>query len=236
MKINKNLIKNIFKGLLCIFLFFESVWIQRLLIIIFNIKKVTTSTATLLNFCSNIIFCLFLIFLFRKELIKEWKIYKKNLSDNVDIGIKYWLLGLAGMMAANIIINFILGANQASNEQSVQKMIAAFPILMIINAGIIAPINEEILFRKCFKNVFKKKWLFILSSGIFFGFLHVSSAIASFIYTPTFELFKQSLYIIPYSCLGISFAYMYYKTDSVYTSIFMHMFHNTALTIVSILL
>lgn len=236
MKDNKNLIKNIGKGLLCIFLFYESVWIQRLIIAIFNIKKVTTSTATILNFCSNIIFCLFLIIIFRKELIKEWKIYKNKFSDNVDIGIKYWLLGLLGMMTANIIISILLNANQATNEQAVQQMISSFPILMIINAGIIAPINEEILFRKCFKNVFKGKWAFILSSGIFFGFLHVSSAVIGFICTPTFELFRQSLYIIPYSCLGICFASMYYKTNSVYTSIFMHMFHNTVLTILSILI
>ncbi len=239
MVINMNkdsLLKNIMKGLLCIYLFFETVWIQRFLIYIFHIEKITDSVRTILNFSSNIIFCVFLIFMFRKELIKEFKIYKKKLSDNIDIGIKYWLIGITFMMLSNIIITLVLGASQANNEQAVQKMITAYPLLMVLNAGIIGPINEEILFRKCFKNVFKKKWLFILSSGIFFGFLHVSGSIATMLYTPSFEVFKQCLFIIPYSCLGLSFATMYYKTDSIYTSIFMHMCHNTILTIISILI
>ena len=130
------------------------------------------------------------------------------------------------MFISNIIINIIIGNGQAENEKIVQQMITYAPYIMVINAGIIAPIIEEITFRKAFKNVFNNKWLFILSSSLIFGSLHVITKLTSPL---------DLLYIIPYSSLGISLAYMYYKTDTIYTSITMHIFHNTILTILSIL-
>ena len=103
-------------------------------------------------------------------------------------------------------------------------MIDVAPIIMLITAGIIGPINEELIFRKCFKNILKNKWFFILISGIVFGYLHVSGA----------NSLNQFLYIIPYSSLGIAFATTYYKTNTVFSSIFVHMLHNTILTLISI--
>ena len=65
----------------------------------------------------------------------------------------YWLNGIG----INFIISFLLKADQATNEQAVQKMISAMPYLLIVSAGILAPINEEILFRKVFKDNIKNK-------------------------------------------------------------------------------
>lgn len=222
----KNLCTNILKLIISFFLFFESTYIQKFFVWIFHIKKITPSLVTILSFISNLVILIFLFLLFRKDLIKEFKLFKKNVSNNIDIGFKYWLLGLAGMMVSNIFITIIFQGGGASNEQQVQKMIQAAPLFMILNAGLIAPINEEILFRKNFRNVFKNNIVFILVSGIFFGYLHVSGATS----------LLQWAYIIPYSSLGIGFAIMYSKTNSVFTSICMHMMHNTILTLISILL
>lgn len=223
---HKKLFINILKLLFSFFLFFEGVYIQKFIVLVFHIKKITPSLATSLNFISNLVILFILFLLYRKELIKEFHTFKKNISNNIDTGFKYWMIGLAGMMISNILITIIFKAGGADNEQQVQKMIQAAPLFMIINAGIIAPINEEILFRKNFRNVFKNNLIFILVSGIFFGYLHVSGATS----------LLQWAYIIPYSSLGISFAVMYCKTNTVFTSIFMHMMHNTILTIISILL
>lgn len=222
----KNLFTNILKLIISFFLFFESTYIQKFFVWIFHIKNITSSLATILNFTSNLVILILLFLLFRKDLIKEFKVFKKNISNNIDIGFKYWLIGLAGMMISNILITIIFQGGGANNEQQVQKMIQAAPLFMIINAGIIAPINEEILFRKNFRNIFKNNMIFILISGIFFGYLHVSGATS----------LLQWAYIIPYSSLGIGFAIMYSKTNTVFTSICMHMMHNTILTFISILL
>ncbi len=217
--------KNIMKGITALVLFFLSSTIQRLFVMIFGIKKITNTNAVILNFSSSFIILLCLLFLYQKELKKEWNIFKKNLADNMDIGLKYWLLGLAGMMVSNITLSILFQNDGADNEQLVQQMITALPILMVFSAGFIAPIVEEITFRKVFRDNIKKDILFILVSGIFFGFLHVFPA----------DNLGQFLYIIPYSSLGISFAIMYQKTNTVFTSISMHMMHNTILTLLSIL-
>ncbi len=226
MKINKFInVKELLKGILIFILFYFSSLFQLIPITLFNIKR-TTSNSIILSTFSNICLLIILIIIYRRELIKEFKLFKKNLLENLDTGIKYWLIGLLVMMISNIIITYILGLNQAQNEQAVQKMINKMPIMMLITAGFIAPITEEITFRKTFKNMFLNKYLFIILSGLVFGSMHVITS-----YSNPLEL----LYIIPYGSLGMTFAAMYYKTDTIYTSISMHMLHNTILTLVSIL-
>ena len=213
------------KGIFSLILFFSSVYIQEFLVLLFGIKKITYKIAVILNASSSIILLVILFLLYSSDLKKEWKTFKDKWDKNLDIGIKYWLIGLLGMMVSNIILTFIFNNNGAENEQAVQKMISALPIVMVISAGLIAPIVEEITFRKVFRDNIKNDLAFVLISGIFFGFLHVYQS----------EGIGQFLYIIPYSCLGISFATMYKKTNTVFTSTMMHMFHNTVLTILSIL-
>lgn len=226
MKINKFInVKELLKGILIFILFCFSSLFQLIPITLFNIKR-TTSNSIILSTFSNICLLIILIIIYRRELIKEFKLFKKNLLENLDTGIKYWLIGLLVMMISNIIITYILGLNQAQNEQAVQKMINKMPIMMLITAGFIAPITEEITFRKTFKNTFLNKYLFIILSGLVFGSMHVITS-----YSNPLEL----LYIIPYGSLGMAFAAMYYKTDTIYTSISIHMLHNTILTLVSIL-
>lgn len=216
---------NLIKGGLAFLLFFSTTYINSFLALIFNIKKPSIKEAVIVTSTTSLIILILLILLYRKELKKEWKIYKDNLSDNIDIGIKYWLIGLLGMGISNILLMIIFNGGSAENEQIVQKMIDSMPLVLLLTAGFIAPINEELVFRKVFKDNINNKVIFILISGIFFGYMHVASA----------SSLNQLIYIIPYSCLGLGFATMYYKTNSVFTSIFMHMFHNTTLTLLSIL-
>lgn len=213
------------KGIIAFVIFFCSSFIQKILIEILNFKEITTKEAIIINCIASAIITILLIFLYKKDLKEEFKIFKSNLSDNIDIGIKYWLLGLAGMMISNIILSIFLNAGQAENEELVQKMIETLPYLLIISAGILAPINEEIVFRKVFKDNIKNKIVFVLVAGLIFGYMHVAGC----------DNLLQFLYIIPYSSLGISFAIMYNKTNTVFTSISMHMFHNLVLTILSIM-
>ena len=131
------------------------------------------------------------------------------------------------MFASNFILNFLLKAGGAANEKTVQTMIKTLPILMIIDAGFIAPFNEEIVFRKTLKDIFKNKWLFIILSFLLFGGVHVISSAKTIL---------DYLYIIPYGALGAAFAYSYYKTNNLFTSITLHMFHNIILILISILI
>lgn len=209
-------------------LFYFSSYIQLIPILLFNmdIASITGAQNVMLSAFSNVVLLLILLLIFRKDIKKEWKIFKDNFLENIDIGIKYWLIGLGIMMVSNIFINVFLQLGQAANEQAVQSMITSLPWLMLINAGFIAPCTEEIVFRKGFKKAFPNKYAFIILSALVFGSLHVITSMTSPI---------ELLYIIPYGALGAAFAYMYQKTNTIFTSISMHMFHNTALILLSIL-
>lgn len=213
------------KGFLVICLFFFSSLLDIIPIKLFGITELTDATGIFISLCRNIMLAFLLFLIYRKELINEFQTWKENAMKHIDTGFKYWILGLAGMMISNIIIQMFFKQSTAGNEEAVQGMIQTLPMIMLINTGILAPITEEICFRKTFYDAIKNKWIFIFVSGIFFGALHVVFSI-----TNPFDL----LYIIPYSMLGIAFAIMYQKTESVFTSMSMHAIHNSILTLLSI--
>ena len=106
-------------------------------------------------------------------------------------------------------------------------MIKSLPLVMIFTAGILAPFTEELVFRKALKDFIKSPVIFAFCSFLLFGGAHVFNSA---------ETILDYLYIIPYGALGAAFAFAYSKTDTVFTSMTLHMLHNTLLTIISILL
>lgn len=216
-----------FRSFFTILLFFCSNYFAKIPIFLFKINTETMSkqTSVLLALFSNFCLVLVLLLIYRKDLKVEWHRFKDKKLENLDIGFKYWVIGLLCMIASNLLLQFLTSNGVAENEQVVQSMIEIAPWAMLINAGLFAPITEEITFRKTFKDCISHPLVFTLVSGIIFGGLHVISA----------SSFTEFLYIIPYSSLGIAFAYMYVKTNTVFTSMTMHLIHNTFLTLMAIL-
>ena len=120
---------------------------------------------------------------------------------------------------------FLLKAGGANNEQAVQSLLSSLPAIMAIDICLLAPFNEEIAFRKTIKDVFKNKWIFVILSFLLFGGAHVISSA---------KTLTDYLYIIPYGALGGSFAYAFYETDTIFTSMTMHFIHNTILVLLSL--
>lgn len=191
-----------------------------------NLKDLSIDTRVLLTLFSDFIFFLILLMIYSKDLKKDFKVFKKNYNAQLDVAFKYYFIGLIIMMASNLLINTLSPSSMASNEESVQSMIKASPYVTLICTGILAPVIEELVFRKAFRDAFQNKWLFITLSGIIFGGLHVILSISSI-----YDL----LYLIPYCSLGISFGYIYIKSNNIFTSISLHALHNTILTIISII-
>ena len=73
------------------------------------------------------------------------------------VAIKCWFIGLIVMVVSNLIINFFVTQAKAGNEESVQTLISAAKFLSVITMGILAPMVEELVFRKAFRDVFKKE-------------------------------------------------------------------------------
>ncbi len=221
--------KYIIKALIVLLIYHYSFYLQYIPIKVFNydISSYNDTLRIIVNCFGNFLLMLILYLLYRNDLKKEWKKFKDNFWNNIDIGFYAWFIGLIFMFLSNIIITFILNGGGAQNEQNVQSMIHTIPILMVINAGLLAPFNEELVFRKTLKDVFKNMYVFMIASFLLFGGAHVMASANTLL---------DWLYIIPYGSLGAAFAYAYYKTDTVFTSMTFHMIHNICLCILSITL
>lgn len=221
----KNKILNILKSLGMIFLvlFFSSIFFTILNI---NLDTITDKEYIFYLTLSNITLIVIYILIYRKTLVKDFKNFTKDLTTNLETAIKYWLIGFIIMVVSNLIITYILNKGIAGNEQDVRAYIDSFPLFMLFNTVIYAPLTEELTFRKSIKDAISNKWLYILTSGLVFGMLHI----ASYITTPI-----DLVYLIPYGALGISFAMLYYKTDNIFSTISMHAMHNLLAVIVYML-
>ena len=192
-----------------------------------DVKTCSTTTYNILRIIPNVSQCILLAIMYRKTLKNDLKPFLKRFGDYSDTALKYWTLGFIAMVISNYIIIKISPVKMASNEQGVREIINSIPIISFISLSLFGPIAEELIFRKSFRDCFKGKWSFVLISGIVFGALHVIGSFSSM---------YDFLYIIPYSSLGIAFAYIYYKTNNIYSSIFAHVLHNSILVLLNIFL
>lgn len=216
------------KSIIVILMFFFADYTKLIPIKLFNmdINNLSTLETVLLTTFSDAVLLIVLILIYHKTLKEDFIKLKKNFYSCMDCGIKYWFIGLIVMMVSNLIIMFLFTEAKAGNEEGVQNLISGSGFISLLAIGILGPMIEELTFRKAFRDLFKNKWLFVFISSFIFGGLHVVLSLNSL---------WDLLYLIPYCSLGVSFGLMYVKTDNIYTSIIMHMFHNTAITSLSIL-
>lgn len=113
-----------------------------------------------------------------------------------------------------VMIEMALFKTQPGSENTAQIMdiARAVPIFMVIPA-LVAPILEEIIFRKIIFGAFYKRMNFFLAailSALVFGIIH---------FDPT--------HILIYASMGLVFAFLYVKTKSILTPIIVHMGMNS---------
>lgn len=197
------------------------------LILNLDIDKISDSTKHWLTIFSSIIYMIIIIFIYRKSLKDEIKEFKGNAFNFIRRNIKYYLIGLTVMMFSNIFISIMINNGVAANERIVQEELHRAPLYMIYSAVIFAPFIEEVLFRKTLRNVFPTDIVFIMMSGLLFGYIHTLANVTS----PT-----ELLYIIPYGSVGAMFALMYVKEKNIFVPITFHAFHNFILVVISLLI
>jgi len=210
-----NKLKTFFMGLFFIFLyFFLSISMYLLLS-----KDIYNESNLLLSSTANIFVELLILFIFiiifRKKIVPDFYDFKKNYKRYISKNFIYWIIGLAIMIFTNIIIGYIVG-DIPSNESLNRESLIASPLSTLVAVVITAPILEELITRKTFKDVFKNQYVYIIISGLIFGSLHLLAA----------QSLIEALYVIPYSALGCALAKIYYNTDNIWTNIFFHSFHN----------
>lgn len=154
-----------------------------------------------------------LLYIYRKDILKEIKKFKFNYLINTTV---YWLIGLTIMITSSTILHN-LGIDIATNQQNNINLLKEMPIAETIIAVFIGPIIEEIVFRRSLYNAIENKHAFAIITGLIFGSTHV-----------LFKLHNplELLYIINYSSCGIAFGYAYKENDNIIPTILIHSLHN----------
>lgn len=148
----------------------------------------------------------------------SFKTYFNNLIGT--IGKFYLVYFLIAMVTV-----FLAKADTSVNQSNVEALPIwySFPLAVIY-----APIVEESLFRGCIRRFIKNDKLFIVVSAITFGLLHT-------LFTEL-NIFNAIVLAIPYMTIGGFLAYLYKKTNNMFTNMSFHAFHNTMAMIITILI
>lgn len=205
-------------------IFFLHPLFQVIPILIFNIdlENISAKTNLYLQVFSSALSFIILIIMYRKDIINGIKDLKAKKCKPLLDGFNYWFIGLMIMVLSTTIIGLLSGNGTSSNESQIREMINT-SWLTVISVSVLGPVIEELVWRQSLYDVFKNKWIYLLTSGVLFGALHVfGEPITSYV---------DILYLIPYCSVGVAFAYTQYKTKNIMASITMHVVHNTLNTI-----
>jgi len=211
--------KNIFNicKVIGLFLLFFSISYIPILLFNIDVSKFDDLDFIVYSFCCNIVFLIIIVLCYFKTLKKDFKPYFRNFASNIEESFKYYIIGLGIMIVSNFIITFVIGGSTSENEEFIRNSISLAPFLMLVEVSLYAPFSEELLFRKSIRELIDNKWMYVLVSGLIFGGLHVVGS----------QSLIEYLYLIPYCGLGCTFAYIYAKSDNIYSTITIHAIHNT---------
>ena len=168
----------------------------------------------------ELLFIIILVFVYYKDLCKEFNIFINKFRDNFGICFKHYISGVLLMFTFNLmIVSFV--KDIALNEAQVRELLFSHTAYMLFSIVVLAPITEELVFRKSISTIVKNKWLYALISGLLFGGAHIMTNVLSGVFA-----LSDLLFIIPYGSFGFMFALMDNKTNTTFSSIMMHSIHN----------
>ena len=165
------------------------------------------------------------LLLFRKVLLNDITIFIKHLKRY----IPFVLVGGVLTVALNVlggIISSLLGADNAPNQVAAELAFWQTPFLGFFALVIVAPIAEELVFRRSIKVMVKNKIFYYFLSALLFGVAHI---FIDFTFPYSFA------FIFPYIFAGLGYMFIYDKSNNIWCPILAHLLSN-ALGVIILLL
>ena len=199
----------------------------------FGLDQVSAMSLLVINTAWLIVVAAVLGFFLKDFLKRSWVAFRASPKGKfVRLILIAWVLIYVGNMIVNLLIIPAFGINvlDSGNINTQMSMSIASPVLMILMAGILAPVVEETLFR-----------------GALFGRLHLKSPIPAYVISITlfalahvrqFALsdHTQLINALSWIPMGIGFAFVYRRTGNVFAAITLHMICNIIAVLAQILL
>ena len=160
---------------------------------------------------------LVVLFLFRKLLLNDIKIFGKHLKRYIPLVlggfVGYFVLTIVG----SNISYWILGDATLPNSEAADIAFAQAPFLGFFMIVIVGPILEELMYRRAIRVIVKSKLLYYTLSALLFGLAHI---MIGFIFPTSLAL------IFTHALGGLLLAIVYEKTNNIWCSICIHMLNN----------
>lgn len=166
--------------------------------------------------CYSFILVLF-IFIYRKDFKTYWKEFTKNKGKNIKNIVIYLLLSLVIMFLCSFVVYILFPDINYTNDDIIMEYFSSTMWFTIFAVVFYTPIVEEIVFRKTFRDIIKSKWFYVIFSSLVFAFYHVGY---------NFTGISSILGMIPYFGLGVVLAISYYKSESIYVPIIVHILYD----------
>ncbi|MCI9177935.1 MAG: CPBP family intramembrane metalloprotease [Clostridia bacterium] len=149
-----------------------------------------------------------------KNIKRDFKAFIKNFKTYFSYMLPKFGIFLVVYFIVAIALLFVVG-EISTNQQTLNEMPLWITAILAIG---IAPFIEELMFRGLLKQILGNNKLYLFTSSLVFGALHVMYVEQNIL---------NYLYIIPYAMLGYLLAKVYAKTDNIFTNIFLHAMWNT---------
>lgn len=167
---------------------------------------------------SFIIGTIFLLFLQSKVKFGFETPFKQDSKTIIIWGILGTALAYAVQIIAALIELYILGITPTSvNTEILIQIIQSYPVFILL-VSLLAPIMEEIVFRKVINGILVDKIGWVggaVISSLLFSFIHLDG------------------HILIYASMGLMFSYLYYKTKNIWTPIIAHALMNTLVVLIN---
>ena len=181
-----------------------------------NIADIPQYSYNFYSIALEITMIVIIYYTFEKEIKLAIKDIKKNHKEYFSKYFKTYLIGIAIMILSNILINK-LGGGISENESAIRNEFKLYPIYTYISAVFLAPLLEESIFRLGFKAIIENKIVYIITSGLIFGSLHLIGTKIDYL---------LPIYLMSYCSCGWAFAYMMTKSNNILVSTAFHFMHN----------
>lgn len=187
--------------------------------------------SSIINLITYIILLITFIFIYLKDFKNDFDVFTQidvveNKSSNFIKTCGKWLLiyyffnYLIGVVT--LILNNLFKIDSSQNQIIIELALKYSAIPMIISAGLIGPLVEELIFRKSIFGLFENKKIALVVSTISFSVIHILSSIGM-----GYNLIQLLVMLIPYVSAGALFGFIYIKTNyNIYYVTLIHMFSN----------
>lgn len=171
----------------------------------------------------EIILSIIVYLFYRKTFNNDYNKYLNNHQGNKKLFLKLFAIFLLIKIISGVVTGLLMiifgYTNTVSENQNIINLISdSSPFMMLISASIFAPIVEEGIFRLGLKKVFKNKYVFIVVSGLLFGFMHI--------FPTDLNLTEALIQSVSYVTMGVTLAYMYSENDNIWLNIGIHSLNN----------